>query len=67
MNTLEATCKPGIVRLFPAMYREPLQSDSVPFGEAYQSNFACKLDDSCSGSSYDSSWHSYPSRLSGLD
>jgi len=31
MNALEATYKPGIIRLFPAMYYEPLQSDSIPF------------------------------------
>jgi hypothetical protein len=67
MNALEATYEPGIIRLFPAMYHKPLQSDSVPFGEACQSSFACKLDDSCGSSSYDSSWHSYPGRLSGLD
>ena len=67
MNALETTYKPRIISLFPVMYHEPLQSDPVPFGEAYQSSFACKLDDSYSGSSYDSSWHSYPSRLSGLE
>ena len=32
MNALEATYKPRIISLFPVMYHEPLQSDSVPFG-----------------------------------
>jgi hypothetical protein len=49
----------------PAMYHKPLQSDSIPFGGIF--SLACKLDDSYSSSSYDSSWHSYPTRLSGLD
>ena len=67
MNALEATYKPRIISLFTAMYHEPLQSDSVLLVKAYQSSFACKLDDSYSGSSCDSSWHSYPGRLSDLD
>ena len=36
MNALEATYKPRIIRLFTAMYHEPLQSDSVPFGRISQ-------------------------------
>jgi hypothetical protein len=33
MNALKATYKPRIISLFPTMYHEPLQSDSVPFGK----------------------------------